>query len=188
MRERLKLEMVEARDSGLVHEAMFAELAPNGAISEYVDQLGDTFGTVVDLAFKATECDVENLEGFVSLFGSESPVIRYWASQGVLLLGEKGAVAKPELVELLKDESSAVRIGVARALFGLGEEDVASSALIAEISKKADQYAHLYAINTINECGLRDRISDEWIKGALKIKGNKSYVKRMAAELKKERE
>ena len=187
MRGRLRQTMVETRDTGVIHEVMFAELSPNGVISEYVDQLGDEFGAMVDLAFKATECDAENLEIFVSRFGAESPVVRYWACQGVLLLGEKGAVAKPELMKLLNDVSPAVRISAARALFGLGEEEVASGALIGEISKKADQYTHLFAIHTIKECGLTDGVSDEWVKEILKIKDKKSYVRRMAEQLEKER-
>lgn len=187
MRERLKWKMVETGDSGVIPEGMFAELAPNGAISDYVVRRGDEFGVMVDVAFMAGEGDVGNVKRLGALLHIGSPVIRYWACQGLGLLGQQAAEYKGNLQIALADESAMVRVSAAQALYAMGESKVSADALLAELGKEGGQYVHLSVINVIKQCGLMDKISDEWVEEALKIKNDKSYVKRMAVQLKKAR-
>jgi hypothetical protein len=187
MRESLKHKMVETRDTGLIAEPMFAELSPNAPISDYLEKQADKIESYADLAFIASARDPENLEKLISELKSASPINRYWASQGLLILGEKAAKSEPELTKLLSDASSAVRISAAHALFSMGKKEIATEALIAELSNESNEYAHLYGINVIISCDLKDKISDEWISKTLKNKKTSNYVKRLAQELKKKR-
>lgn len=187
MRDHLKKKMIETIDTGVIPEPMFAELSPGVPISEYLGKRPDELKSYVDLAFIATERDPKNLELLMSKLNSASPIARYWASQGLLLLGSEASKSEPELSKSLKDTSSAVRISSAHALVIMAKKEIAAEALIAELSKKSNQYAHLYAINTIMQCKLSDKIPDAWIKTALKDKQAKSYVKRLAEQLKNAR-
>jgi len=187
MRELLKEKMVETKDAGIIPEPMFAELSPDTPISEYLGKRSDELKSYVDLAFIATARDPKNLALLISKLESDSPIARYWASQGLLLLGDEAAKSEPELIKSLKDTSSAVRVSSAHALLIMGKKEIAAEALISELGKKLNQYAYVYAINTIMQCNLSDKISDAWIKTALKDKQAKSYVKRLAEQLKSAR-
>lgn len=184
MREQLNAKMIETRDLGVIPEAMFTELSPNSPISSYLDKNSEKLKPFVDLAFTATSRDPKNLEKFISELKSSSPITRYWASQGLLLLGDQAKKAEPELIKLLSDPSSAVRVSAAHALISMGKQEMATKVIIAELSKEASEYAHLYAINTIMQCNVADQISDAWIENALKGKNPKGYVQRLAKQLK----
>lgn len=187
MREQLKAKMVETRDLGIIQEAMFAELSPNSPISDYLEKHSDKLKSFVDLAFTATARDPKNIETFITELKSSSPITRYWASQGLLLLGDSAKKAEPELIKLLSDTSSAVRISAAQTLISLGKKEMGAKSLVAELSKEASEYAYLYAINIIMHCNVSDQISDEWIQTTLKGKNSRGYVQRLAKQLKDER-
>lgn len=187
MRELLKNKMIETRDLGLVPEAMFADLAPNAPVSDILDKRADQMKSFVDLAFIATERDPKNLDSLISGLKSESSIVRYWASHGLLLLGEGALSAEAELKKLLSDSSSAVRVTSAYALFSMGKKEAARDALIAELSKTKDEFAILYAINTIIHCRLSKEVPDEWINATLKNKKTQEYVRRITEALVKSR-
>jgi polyhydroxyalkanoate synthesis regulator phasin len=69
----------------------------------------------------------------------------------------------------------------------MGKKEIAAESLISELGKKLNQYAYVYAINTIMQCNLSNKISDAWIKTALKDKQARSYVKRLAEQLRSAR-
>ena len=187
MRELLKNKMIDSRDTGIIPEAMFAELAPNSPISEFLDKKVDQMKSYVDLAFIATERDSKNLQQLIAGLQSESPIVRYWSSHGLMLLGEDAKSAEAELIKLLSDSSSAVRVTSAYALFIIKKSEAARDALIAELSKEKDEFALLYAVNTIIQCKLSNQVPDEWIKATLANKKTQEYVRRITEELVKHR-
>lgn len=188
MRASLKQKMVEVKDSGLIPEGMFSELARNSAIADYVAQQGEAFGKVVDIAFIATECDVKNVGRLVTALHSKSAMVRYWASQGLMLLGKQAAEYEVNLMMSLKDESPMVRISTAQALYELGNKEIAHKVLLEELSKPMVEHKHLYILNVLQHYDLMDSVSDAWVEKALEIKNDKNYIKRFAKQLKKQRE
>lgn len=114
MRERLKREMCETRDTGVIPEAMWDELAGDGTIRGFVSNAGAQHAAWVELAFLATAPAFSpELETALT---SASPVARHWAATGCLLHPKDSASLLPELENLAKDPSETVRRSAAAAV------------------------------------------------------------------------
>lgn len=93
MRGRLRQTMAEARDTDLVPEPMFAELAAGRPVAD--DLASDRFdlpGTL-ELAFLASARDPAAVPALTGALGSADPVKRYRAAQGCVILGSAAALA-----------------------------------------------------------------------------------------------
>ena len=66
----------------------------------------------------------ENMPTLVEYLKDEDEGMRYWGVIGCLLLEEKAASAKDELVKLMDDESIEIPIFAAWALYKMGEKKV----------------------------------------------------------------
>ncbi len=183
LREKLKATMVESRDTGIIPEAMFAELSSGKAVSEYLDRNAGEMKAYVELAFLATDRNPKNLDYLVSGLSSASPIMRFWSCHGLMLLGKSAASSEPQLMKLLNDQSSAIRLTSACALFRMGKNDAAKNALIAELTKEKDEFALLYALNTIIYCKLSHEVPKKWIKSILNDKTRGEYLQGIASEL-----
>jgi hypothetical protein len=114
MRERLKKVMIETRDSGVVPEKMWPELANNSPIHSFVASEASGHATLVDLAFQATS--PESSPALTEALASPSPVGRYWAAMACVFQGKKASGAEAKLKPLLEDPSESVRAAAAKAL------------------------------------------------------------------------
>lgn len=149
MRSKLRAEMVAVRDTGFVPEGMFVKLAGDQTIYDYVQSDAYPIERIIDLADRATSRDAAALPALMKALSDPHPVIRFWATQGCLILQEKAAPAKVLLQGLLKDEWNDVRVSAAEALGFLGEQEAAVE-VVAEVIKNGEFYESLAAQNTLD--------------------------------------
>ncbi|MBT8038424.1 MAG: sulfatase-like hydrolase/transferase [Verrucomicrobiae bacterium] len=182
MRTRLKQKMVEVKDTGIIPEPMFAELAPKQPISSYWNKRVQEIPTLVELAFTATERNTQNLPSLIDKLNSQDPVTRYWAAQGILILGKSALRAKPAMTRLLTDKQSAIRVAAAQFLITIDLNEQGTSALIAELQRDNNEYAELNTINAIKQSHALAAIPDSWINAVMKNKNAGKYIKRIASQ------
>jgi N-sulfoglucosamine sulfohydrolase len=117
MRGKLREIMVNTRDTSMVPEKMWQEVAAGGTIHGHVANVGDEHAAWVDLAFLATSGSITpELE---AAFESPSPVARYWAASGCLFHPGEAAHLAGKLGKLAEDPSPVVRRRAAEALASL---------------------------------------------------------------------
>lgn len=193
MRLQLKSKMQEVRDSGLIPEPMFHEVSPQKPIAHYMQQRQADLPKWIDLAFAASSGDIKNRDLLASKLQSKDPVVRYWALQGCLILGAKSEPLKKDIMLLLKDESSSVRVSSAQILAQLGQRNLAIDALLAELSLVADltqgqnQYTQQNALNVLLLLQATDRIPDAWLATTLSSDATGKYVRWIAERVSLER-
>jgi N-sulfoglucosamine sulfohydrolase len=185
MRERLRATMKNVKDTGVVPEPLFEDLAGKGTIADYVQSDKFDHGKIVDLSFTATEIDAKNLAQFKAALGSTDPTERYWGCVGLRLLGGKAASAAEELMPLLKDKHAGVRTTAAQALYAAGKKDVAADALVADVTTDMDASSLLNLLNTVRRYDLLDRLPKGWDKGKNGQRGAE-YIQRFSNRVKGE--
>jgi hypothetical protein len=179
--------MIEVNDTGIIPEPMFSELADGKTVTSYAASRKKDMPALVDLAFKASARNIKNLPQFISLLKSDDPVQRYWATLGCVILGKESSTAGSTLVNLLTDKHSAIRVQAASALIFSGKKEVGTSALLKELSVNNNEYSQLNLINTFKQLNLTSKIPDAWVDEVLKKGKGKSYVKRLAQQVRDER-
>ena len=178
MRSRLKDTMKEVNDTGLVPEPLFASLSKGTTIADYVQSDKFDMDAVLDLAFSASAVDEKNIPMLAAALTSEDPVQRYWATVGLMVLGEKSASQAASVEPLLNDPSPLLRTTAAEALMIWGEKDVASKALIADVDKKMDPSSLLNHLNTLRRYDLLGELPKNWGKGKNMKGGDYNYIQR----------
>jgi N-sulfoglucosamine sulfohydrolase len=183
LRERLKVTMKNVKDTGLVPEPLFQDLAGNSTIAGYVQ--GDRFdlGKITDLAFTATEMDLRNLSRLKEAIASSDPTERYWGVVGLRLLGEKANAEAPTVLPFLKDKHAGIRTTAAQALHAMGKRDIAAEALVAGISSDMDPSSLLNLLNTLRRYGLLDRLPEGWAKGKSMKGADFDYIQRFSKRI-----
>ena len=187
MRSQLRSSMINVSDTGIIPEPMFQALAAESNIAHYVSTQKDVMPELVDLALLATSRDAANLEKLTSVTTSQHPVKRYWATQGLLILGKAAAPAEKDLVKLLDDSMSATRVAAAQTLYAIGKEELSRSALLKELSKGGNEYNQQNAINALRAIHALDDIPQSWVDKTSENPKAGKYVIRLAEELKKAR-
>ena len=174
MRERLKRKMAEVMDAGVVPEPMFAQLANDSTIAEFVRSAEFDHTTALDVAFAATsgaEADVATLRNAVA---SACPVQRHWGLLGLLIRGNHNLDDLP-----LNDPHSINRVLAAESLIAKGDAEAGKNALIAELDRAQGESA-LYLINTINRLDIKHDAISAWAKKILATPRPDEYLKRWA--------
>jgi len=185
LRERLKATMKQNHDTGLVPEPLFEALAGKDSIASHVQSDAFDLNKIADLAFAATEIQEKHLPTLREAVKSEHPVERYWGVNGLLQLTGKSSEVKPDDVSpLLKDVESIIRTTTAEALFKLNQNDIATKALIAEVTKEMNSTSFLNLLNTINRLDLLDQLPQDWAKGKSMKDGDFDYIKRFSERTK----
>ncbi len=178
MRARLKSTMKEVTDTGLVPEPLFASLSKGTTIADYVQSDRFDIDAVLDLAFAASAMDEKNIPMLTTALSSEDPVQRYWATVGLLVLGEKSKAAADSVAALLKDEHAVVRTTAAEAMMIWGMKGVGSAALIADVDKKMDPSSLLNHLNTLRRYDLLGELPKNWGKDKNMKGGDYNYIQR----------
>jgi hypothetical protein len=180
MRNRLKATMKEVKDTGLVPEPLFHDLAGDSSIADHVQSDSFDIGEIADLAFTATEMDVRNIPRLKGAIASSDPTGRYWGIVGLRLLGEKASAEADILVPLLKDKHAGIRTTAAQALFALGRKDTAAEALVADVASTMDPASLLNLLNTLRRYDLLDRLPKNWAKEKNMQQAGQDYIQRFS--------
>ena len=183
MRKRLMGTMLKVRDSGVVPEPMFDSLIGDGTIADFMKDGGVDLPEVLDLAFLASGADKGDLETLIEKSASKDPVERFWALQGLQIVGDPAGI--DAAVVALRDEHSVNRVTAAEALCAMGREKEGRAAMIRELESEQHGYSLQFTVNAIIRSGAVEAIPDGWADETLKKKGMNSYVKRFAERLKK---
>ncbi|MEQ8835269.1 MAG: hypothetical protein RID07_00525, partial [Lacipirellulaceae bacterium] len=184
MREQLVETMQQARDTGLIPEGMFQELADGTTINEFAASEKFQVDEVLAIAMKASESKTENLPKLIESLKSDDPLIRYWAAAGCVFLGKEASPSAAALKKLASDSHSTNRIMAARALFGLGETEQSTNLLVAELGKKLNSESAILLINTLTEIDALDQVPASWVKRTLDDVNANEYLRRFGKRLK----
>ncbi|MBK1832448.1 sulfatase-like hydrolase/transferase [Roseibacillus ishigakijimensis] len=189
MREALAARMVRYRDTGLIPEPMFPQLAPGKPIADFARSHQEEWPELVELAFLASAREVDQVPLLRQKLAAKSPLKRFWAAQGCLILGKQAAPAEPELKALLSDPFSANRIVAAQALAGLGQREAAVKQLLAELADFDHPYTQQFTSNVLQSIAALEEIPQQWVEKALRLKENaqNEYIIRLANRLVEER-
>jgi HEAT repeat protein len=173
--------MIAARDCGLIPEALFADLAGDAPLYDYVHRGAFDVDRALQAAWTATISDPAQLPAIAELLNSQNPVLRYWAALGVNVLGTEARRAEPEVAKLLNDSHAAVRIAAACALARLGNVATAEAALLAEFDGDLYDSAAVQLLNALIYLGWEEKTPPTWIVAQL-AKGDAAneYVRRFA--------
>jgi len=153
MRQELHNWQLRTRDLGLLSEYEMHGRAANSTQYE-VGQSEQSYPLerILPVAELAGERDARNLPKLLTLLDDDEPVIRWWATLGLVMLGKQAGPAKPALVKSLEDDSPLVRVAAAEGLFQLGEVDQARSTLIDALSHPTP-FVRLRAMNVLYRMG-----------------------------------
>ncbi len=121
MREAQQQWALKTHDSGMIPEPMMHRLADHSTIYDMVRKektfpLQEVMHTA-NLMLQGNKA----LPMLTKRLEHKNPVIRYWATVGLQVLGPKAASSKKGLTKLLDDPYLAVRIQAAEALCSLGD-------------------------------------------------------------------
>ena len=177
LREKLKATMKEVKDTGLIPEPLFATIG-NPTIAAYVGSEEFDVEKIADIAFTATQGDMENLPRLRAAIASSDPTERYWGVLGLRLLGEKATSEADSVLTLLKDKHAGIRTTAAQALNAMGKKDIAAQALIADFSSEMDSSSLLNLLNTLRRLDLLDQLPKNWANGKNIKEGSQEYIQR----------
>ncbi|MDC0935685.1 sulfatase-like hydrolase/transferase [Pirellulales bacterium] len=183
MRSALRKTMSETRDSGVIPEALFAEVAGDASIYDYTSEHPGEMRNALDLAFVASDGDPGRLDELVAALESKDPVLRYWAATGCAVLGNAASSTAAKLKHRLDDPASAVRTAAAWALYAVGDIGAGRAALIAELNRELRDEEVILLLNAISHAGATDDVPQAWID---RITGNpkaNEYLRRFAERI-----
>lgn len=188
MRTQLKKTMMEVRDTALVPEPMYAELATGSTIHAYVNSPTFPLAEVAEVAFRASARDPKNLPALTKALTSPHPVVRYWGALGCIALGKQAKAAKEALaLPLINEPSPTVRITSLHALSLLSTERDAQEMIAQELDEATDEYVAQLAVNTLTQLNALDTIPQSWIERTLKDNSANEYLRRLATRLSKKK-
>ncbi len=141
--------LLKIYDTGFLPEADRIERVGDMPIYDFMRTGKVDLPAIVDAAELATWGNAENIEMLKNYLKNSESAIRYWGATGLLILGEKAAVAKPDLLQALNDSSLSVVTVAAEALYNLGEKSAAVKSLVAVLTK-GNEMARCFALNTVD--------------------------------------
>jgi len=149
MRRALDAHMLAIHDAGFIPEGSplegYAESRAPGAYP---------LRRVMRLAAQAIRRNAALAPAFAAQLSDPNEVIRFWAAQGLLMLGAKAAPAHSQLSACAKgDASPRVRVAAAEALAHLDEADTAADLLGGLLATQADARVRLQALNALTFIG-----------------------------------
>jgi len=180
LRERLKATMKEVKDTGLVPEPLFHDLAGDSTLAAHVQSEKFDISKITDLAFSATEVDAKNLPRLKKAITSADPTERYWGLIGMRLLGENSAAEADSILPLLKDKHAGIRTTAGQALFAMGKKDIAAEALVADMASGMNSSSLLNLLNTLRRHDLLGRLPKNWAKDKSMDSDGLDYIKRFS--------
>ncbi|MEN8230602.1 MAG: sulfatase-like hydrolase/transferase [Bacteroidota bacterium] len=136
-------------DAGYIPEADRSIRSAELPIYDYMRSDAVPHEKIMEAAWLATEANPENLDKLKELLSDDDSAIRYWAVQGMLLLGEDARPALADLEKAAFDESWNVSVVAAEALYRLGQKGQAVKA-INRVLDCDYPMARTFALNSID--------------------------------------
>jgi arylsulfatase A-like enzyme len=141
--------MIAIHDNGFLPEGMAGE-----GWAESRDPAVYPLGKVMSLARTAGLGRLEGLPSLRAALSDRVEVLRYWASIGLLILGDKASPAKADMIAALARETSPhVRIQLSEALARLGETGPSITALVDLSGETQPWQIRLHALNALTFLG-----------------------------------
>jgi len=165
MREACMKLGASMKDAGYIPEADRNIRSGELPIYDYMRSDAVAHPDIMKAAWMATESKVENLDLLRKLLGNDDSAVRYWAAQGLLLLGEEARPALADLEEAAFDTSWNVSVVAAEALYRLGQKKQA----VKSINRVLDcdsPMARTFALNSVDHM---DGSASEFLDGCLGI-------------------
>jgi len=153
------------KDAGYIPEADRSIRSADMPIYDYMRNGNVPLEKIMDAAWLSSETHVANLDKLRELLGNDDAAIRYWAAQGLLLLGDDASPAIPEFEKAAFDESWNVSAVAAEALYRLGHKDLAVKAF-NRILDCDYPMARTFALNSIDHM---NGTADEFLDGCIGI-------------------
>jgi arylsulfatase A-like enzyme len=178
MREALRRHTLEVVDNGLI---------PEGSPLEGYEASRRPGAFPVERAFEmacmASERDPANLGRLAAALGDESEPVRWWAVQGLGMLGHRAAAQQEAVEGLLQDASGAVQVAAAEALVAMGFAAPALPVLERWLTQTENFYFKLQAANVTARIGEQARplapvlrqLKESAPKGGAKQTGHSGY-------------
>lgn len=152
-------------DAGFIPEADRNMRAGDTPIYDYMRSDDVPYDEILSTAVLATDKDAANTEKLVELLGHDDSAIRFWAAQGLLLLGEEVRPHMDQIINSATDPYWNVTVSVAEILYQLGEKETALEAY-TRVLKCDERMARTYALNSIDHI---NGTSEEFLKGCVSV-------------------
>lgn len=177
LRLALDQHMIDVNDNGLIPEG-----SPLRGYTESRAPGAYPIHDVMALASKAAQGNPALLQEFVDALSAHDPTVRYWAAQGLLILGPAAsAVADIIRDALRREERVPVRIPLAEALILLDGDHGAVRALGMILDFDENPYFRQQALASLLAVGERARPVVPAIKRMLEVKSR--HIRPAAAHL-----
>ena len=161
-------------DAGFIPEADRNIRAGSTPIYDYMRSAAVPYDQIIQSAWMASGANPENLDKLVLLLGHDDSAIRYWAAQGLLLLGENARSALPEIKKAAFDHSWNVSVVAAETLYRMGKKKQAVQAFNRVLDCDEDM-ARTFALNSIDYV---DGSADDFLDGCVSVLGNYEVLER----------
>jgi arylsulfatase A-like enzyme len=149
MRQANKDWITRIYDTGFIPEADRIDRSGDTPFYDYMRSGKIDLKAIIEAAEIATLGNPENLNQMKTFLQNDESAIRYWGASGLLILGEKAAPAKEELIAALNDKSANVVVFAAETLYNLGEKEAAKKALLG-VLENPNGFARCHALNAID--------------------------------------
>ena len=149
LRRALDAHMVAIHDNGFIPEGLAGE-----GYAESRNTAVYPLAEVMALAATAARGDADGLPALTQALGAGNPVLRYWATTGLLIRGSAAAASVPALQQVLRtDAVPHVRVVAAEALAGLGDPAEPVRVLAALVDRPPSWQVQLQALNALTFIG-----------------------------------
>jgi arylsulfatase A-like enzyme len=150
MREACLSMGVSLMDAGYIPESDRNIRAGTTPIYDYMRSGSVPLGEIVSAAAMATASDPGNLANLLALLRHSDSAIRFWAAQGLLLLGDAVRPHLKEVSDAANDPSWNVSVTGAEILYLLGEKEQAQAAY-RRVLRCDEPMARTHALNSIDQ-------------------------------------
>jgi len=149
MREKCMAQNISILDAGFIPEAERNIRAGETPIYDLIRSGEVPLERIIRTAWKATEAAREDTDQLLEWLRDEEPAVRYWAAQGLLLLGEGVRPHLGEVMQAASDTSLNVAATAAEILYRLGKKREALQAY-DRVLLSDYKMARTYALNSID--------------------------------------
>ncbi len=187
-RQRLVEQMAGTRDTGVIPEPLFDQLANDATIHQFVRGESFDFNRALRAAFTASSGDPTHLPKLAAMLENTDAVIRYWGTLGCAILGKQAKQLRPNLETLTLDPYSCIRVMAADALGRMDQSHLARSTLVKEFDQDLTREDAMLLLNVATHLQCQDVVPRAWIEQQLTQGKRAEHVRRFAKYLKTDSE
>ncbi len=162
------------KDAGFIPEADRNVRAGDTPIYDYLRSGDVPFGKILNSAVIASDAKEENVETLVEWLEDDDSAVRFWAIQGLLLLGESARPYVTEIQRAAFDPSWNVSTTGAEILYLLGEKENAIKAYNRVLNSDRPM-ARTFALTSIDHI---NATPGEFLEVCLNVLGNYESIDR----------